>query len=604
VLFSRRQQQPLDNRHIEDSLQVPASGPRKPDYMNIVLIYPYPLYDRSKAHEEDISALPMGLYYVAAVLKENGHHVDILNWFNIHKTPEKIVPVLEKKRPDIMGFSILNANRWGGIEIARIAKHINPNIKTVFGGVAATFLWKHFLDHFPEIDFVVLGEGEYTFLKLVRLIEKGDYKDLDTIEGIAFRKANAVLKTKDAPLIKNLDDLPIPARHFTYQQVVSSRGCPGKCTFCGSPQFWKRRVRFRSARNFVQELEMLYAKGVTFFYFSDDTFTVKKHRVVEICKGILEKGLPISWYAISRADHVNEEILYWMRKAGCIQISYGVESGSENIRELLGKPVKTKDIKQAFALTQQHGILARAYFIYGSPEETWETIEKTVDLIGAIRPLICISYILEIYPGTRLYLDYQKRFNVTDDIWLKRIEGICYFESDPTMTQERIMAFGQRIREAVYENLDLFADSLELIDNKAFFPMHADFCSRLGMTFSHGDYANIDAIKNKNKTAEKLFKKALEYAPDHRAYLGLGLLGQDNRNFQRAVEFLTEGVEHFPNSQELNLCLGVNLMNLGRFADALKCLLKFKDLPQTRHYISECYKALATKRKDEREKRG
>ncbi len=574
-----------------------AGGPGKLEFMKILLIYPYPLFDRSKAYEEDISTAPIGMYYVAAVLKEKGYDVEVFNWFDIHRTPEKIAATIREKRPNIIGFTIFNANRWGGIEIAGIAKQIDRNIKIVFGGVAATFLWEHFLRHFPEVDFVVLGEGEYTFLNLVQLIEKADYKHLAGIDGIAFRKGGKITKTQPARLINNLDELPIPAKYFTYQHVVSSRGCPGKCTFCGSPRFWKHRVRFRSAENFVRELEILNTKGVAFFYVSDDTFTAKPERVIDICKKILEKGLVISWFAISRVDHVNEDMLCWMRKAGCIQISYGVESGSEKIRKLLGKPLKTKHIKKAFALTYTYGLLARAYFIYGSPGETEETIEETIDLIKEIKPFICIPYILEIYPGTGLYHDYQRKCHFTDDIWLKRIEGICYFELDPTMTEKRVAAFGQKIRQAVYDNLPLFVSSLTLIDNKEFFKRHADFCSRLGLTFSHGDYAMVPAIKNKKQTAAKLFKMALDYAPDHRAYLGLGLLMQQTGDFIRAEKLLEEGIRHFPYSEELNLCLGVTLMNLGKFKDALQCLRKFEGSPRARHCMAQCFDALGNQKK-------
>jgi radical SAM superfamily enzyme YgiQ (UPF0313 family) len=565
--------------------------------MKVLLIYPYPLFDRSEAHEEDISAVPIGIYYVAAALKEKGYDVAVLNWYDIHKTPEKIAPTIEEKQPDVIGFSILNANRWGGIEIARIAKEINREIKVVFGGLTATFLWKHFLRHFPEVDFVVLGEGEHAFVKLVQIIEKADYKSLEDLDGIAYRKGRAITRTPASPLISNLDLLPIPARHFTYQHIVTSRGCPGKCTFCGSPRFWKHRVRFRSAENVVEELEILHRKGVTFFYFSDDTFTVKPKRVIEICKKILDKGLVISWFAISRVDHVNEEMLRWMRMAGCIQISYGVESGSPKIRNLLGKPLKTDQIKKAFALTHQHGLLARAYFIYGSPGETNKTIQKTIDLIQEIKPFVCISYILEIYPGTRLYQTCRRQFQFNDDVWLKRIEGICYFELDTTMTRNQVVAFGQKIRQAVYDNLPVFINALELSDKKALFPLHADFCSRLGMTLTHGDYATVPTIKNKKQTAERLFKKALDYAPDHRAYLGLGLLMQNARDFPGAAGFLMEGIQHFPHSEELNLCLGVTFMNLGRFKDALQHFVKFQESPQAKHYIAECHRALDSQNK-------
>ncbi|MGD8757585.1 MAG: radical SAM protein, partial [Deltaproteobacteria bacterium] len=456
--------------------------------MKILIIYPYPLFDRSQ--EEDISVVPIGVYYVAAVLKKEGYDVEILNWYNIHKSPHRIVETFRAKKPDIIGFSILNANRWGGIEIAQIAKEIDPGVKVVFGGVAATFLWRHFLTHFSVIDFVVIGEGEYPFLNLVRVIEQGHDQQLQNIRGIAFRRGNRIVRTEAAKPINDLDELPIPATSFQYQHVASSRGCPGKCTFCGSPKFWGHKIRLRSPENFVKELELLYHKGIRFFYFSDDTFTINKERVVEICKEILKKRLKIVWVAISRADYVNETILYWMRKAGCIQVSYGVESGSERIRGLLNKRLKTDDIKRAFYLTHRYGILARAYFIYGCPEETGETIQATIDTIRQIKPFICVFYILEIYPGTKLYSDYQKKFHVSDDIWLKKVEGICYFESDPHLSQELILDFGKRLRTGFYTSLSTFAEALDLIDEEQFYEMHADFCSRLAMTFSQGDYAN------------------------------------------------------------------------------------------------------------------
>ncbi len=564
--------------------------------MKILLVYPYPLFDRSR--EEDISVVPVGLFYVAALLKENGYDAEVHNWYDIHKRPDEIVQVLAEKKPDVVGFSILNANRWGGIEIAQIAKNINPNVKIVFGGVAPTFLWKHFLTHFPEIDFVVVGEGEYAFLSLVRLIEKGKYKNLKNIKGIAFRKGHRVIKTKAPEPISDLDEVVIPAKYFRYQHVVSSRGCSARCTFCGSPKMWGHRIRFRSPENFVEELELLSSKGVGSFYFSDDTFTVNKKRVIDICKKIIEKQLGITWVAISRVDHVDDEVLYWMRRAGCVQISYGVESGSEKIRGLLNKGLKADHVKNAFALTHTHGILARAYFIYGSPEETRETIQETIDLIKKTKPFVCIFYILEIYPGTKLYVDYQKKFGATDEVWLNKMEGICYFETDSNLSQELVFDFGRRLRNALYANVAGFVDALALADKKELYEKHADFCSRLGMTFSHGEYARVEAIKEKHRVAEKLFRKALTYFPDHRAYLGLGILRQNEGNPEEAVEILSEGVKHFPDSQQLNMCLGVNCINIGDHDKALSYLLGLQDSKEACFHIAGCYKALGIAEKE------
>jgi len=565
--------------------------------MKILLIYPYCLEDR--LHEEDISVPPMGLYYVGAVLMEKGFDVEILNWYNINKTPWKIKETLIAKNPDIIGFSILHANRWGGIEIAGAARRINPNVKIIFGGIGATFLWRHLLAHFKEIDFVVMGEGEYTFRNLVECIENKGYGDIENISGIAFRKKGEAIKTKVAPAIGELDRLPNPAKYFEYQHVSATRGCPGNCTFCGSPQFWGHKVRFHSPDYFVDQLEYLYKKGITFFYFSDDTFTLKKDRVIDICMKIIERNLKISWAAISRVNYVSEDMLYWMRKAGCTQISYGVESGSEKIRNgVLKKNIKADQIKNAFALTTKQGIMARAYFIYGSPGENRDTIQETMDLIHDIKPLSIIFYILDIFPGTALYSDFRKKFKVTDDIWLKQVEDIMYFETDPGLTRELILAFGEKLRMYFYENLPGFVDAIELTDKKEFYEMHSDFLSRLGMTFTHGDYARIEAINGKDGIAERLYARSLDYHPDHRAYLGLGIIRQKNGEYRGSVRLLSEGVKYFPHSEPLHMCLGISYMNLGEYDKALPCFLKFQGSKDAVYHIAGCYKALGDPEKE------
>jgi anaerobic magnesium-protoporphyrin IX monomethyl ester cyclase len=180
--------------------------------LKILLIYPYWLEKR--ADTQDITVPPIGMYYIGAVLKEKHYDVEILNWCRINETPEEIEKILSEKKPDVFGFSILQANRWGGIEIAGIAKKIHPNVKIVFGGVTPTFLWKHFLTHFPEIDIVVIGEGEYTFLHLVEFFKKDKEQNLEDIHGIAYRKNNEIVRTAPAEPVHDLDTLPAPANYF------------------------------------------------------------------------------------------------------------------------------------------------------------------------------------------------------------------------------------------------------------------------------------------------------------------------------------------------------------------------------------------------------
>ncbi len=554
--------------------------------MKILLIYPFFLDERIRA--EDVGAVPVGLYYIGALLKENFHDVEILNWHNMKDRIGDIENILREKSPDMIGFSIVHANRWGAIDIAGIAKRILPGVKTVLGGIGATFLWKHLLDSFEEIDFIVVGEGEYSFLRLVDCVREGRYSDIPSVKGIAFRRDGKCISTGPSDFVRDLDRLPMPSEHFIFQHVVSSRGCPSDCTFCGSPRFWGRRVRFHSPEYFVRQLEHLHHKGISFFYISDDTFTMREDRVIEICRRIIGMNLAITWFAISRVNFISEEMLYWMRKAGCIQISFGVESGSEKIRNALNKKIKVDDIKKAFTLTKKYGILPRAYFIYGNPGETQDTIRETIDLIMDIKPLSSIFYILDIFPGTSLYDSFQKRTGIGDDIWLERIEDIMYFETDERLSQDMILAFGHKLRTAFFNNLPLFADDIELADREDLYECHSDFLSRLAMTFSHGDYSMIGAIPGREDASERLYRRALSYAPHPRAYLGLGSLSQRQRRYEESVRILSEGMQHFPDNDQIAMCCGISFIFLSQFEKAWQCFSRCPDSPEVTRYRNEC----------------
>ncbi len=558
--------------------------------MKILLIYPYFLEER--LHVEDIAAVPIGLYSVAAVLRESGHEVEILNWHAVQDAPEAVENCLREKKADVLGFSIFHANRWGGIDIARRAKAIDPRVTVVFGGIGATFLWEHLLANFAAIDYVVLGEGEFTLRELLDHLARGRPPAPEDIPGLAWRRSGRPVRNGDRKPIDDLDRLPVPAAHFSYPHLALTRGCPADCSFCGSPAFWGRRVRFRSAGHFLTELEALYAKGVAFFHFCDDTFTLGKDLVIEVCRGILQRGLRISWAAISRVDLVDEEVIAWMRRAGCIQVSYGVESGSEEIRRALNKRIRVAQVRKAFALTQGYGIMARAYFIYGCPGESRQTIQATVDLMEEIKPLGAIFYLLALFPGTALYESYRKRQGVGDEIWLRRVEDLLYFETDPRLTREGVLAFGRRLRSAFHEGLPRYVDAVELVDRREFFPLHADFCSRLGMTFDHGEYAALAAVQGKPEIAARLYRRALSYHPDARAFVGLAIHLQKAGDYDGSLRLLGEGLGHFPADPQLNLCAAVSRLNLGDPRGALGHLLPFQRAEAAVRMMADCYRAL------------
>ncbi len=558
--------------------------------MKVAFINPYCLDER--LIDYDIKVPPIGVYYLAAALIEAGYKCEIFNWFNMKGRFGQMERELKAFGPDYICISILHANRWGGIDISRLSKRILPDVPIIFGGPGATFLWQHLLKNFSEVDFIIYGEGEKSLIELINYLNDKNEKDLSSIKGIAYRKNGTPVLNDTMPLVENLDELPDPAKYFSFQHIISSRGCPWNCKFCGSPRIWNRRVRFHSPEYFVNQMERLHRKGINFFFVSDDTFTLKRERVIRICKMILEQGLDISWVAISRVNIVDDEILYWMRRAGCIQISYGVESGAPEIRKILNKNITNDEIKRAFKKTREYGLMPRAYFIYGNPGESRETINQTIRLIKEIKPLGAIFYILDIFPGTELYDDFLKKTKSDDDIWLKKIEDIMYFETDPSLDEKKILSFGRKLRKEFYKNLPKFALNLKLKDDPTLSKCHADFLSRLAMTFAFGDYANQKDIPNKSQTAQRLFERALTYQPIERAYLGLGMLFQRENNHKGAIKILKEGLCHFPDSSQLNTCLAVSLMNQGRVEEALNIFMRFLDVGKNAELALACAKAL------------
>jgi anaerobic magnesium-protoporphyrin IX monomethyl ester cyclase len=570
--------------------------------------------------DEDARVVPIGLYYMAALLLEKGFDARIINLAaqNTEKDAEKdtiqiFQEVIEKEKPDLIGFSVTNPNRINAVACAKAAKKSLPNAWIVFGGPAPTFMAAHLFTVCPEVDIMVKGEGETTILSLVKALAKetfvngrpkkdtGNTKSINSgsindkaekwepvrkIKGIALWENNKLVETEPAEPIQNLDALAHPSTYFVYQHLSMSRGCPGKCTFCGSPKFWgSTKIRSHSARWFAQEIQALAQRGVTHFYISDDTFTMDRGRVIDLCKLLVSANLHITWNAISRVDYIDKELLFWMRRAGCIQISFGIESGSQKIKKALGKPISNETCIQAFSLTRSHGIMPRAYFIYGSPGETHETIQESCDLLMQLKPLGTVFYMLVIFPGTHLYRQALQKGRVSDEIWHREIEDLPWFELDDTLDLSRVKAFGDKLRHTFFENLPQFVLDLDLVAEKTLYPFHADFLSRLAMTFSHGEYARI---KDPEKIAETLFERALSYSPDPRAFMGIAMLLQKQKKFTHAHSQLAKGLDHFPGNKELRVCMGVCLMNQAKFKEALPFFTPFKDDPGMDHYINIC----------------
>jgi radical SAM superfamily enzyme YgiQ (UPF0313 family) len=266
-----------------------------------------------------------------------------------------------------------------------MVRRLLPNTMIIVGGIHPTLLPERTLKDM-EADLLVIGEGKLTFRELISCLKED--RSFQKIPGIAYRLNGEIIINPLRPLIDNLDLLPFPARDLifnpedfsiNYGMIFTARGCPSKCIFCASNKLWSRKVRFRSKENILEELKaVIKTHSISYFRFTDDTFTLNKKRTLDLCQLIIDEKLNIAWECDTKVKCLDEELLEKMKEAGCIQVNIGVESGSERIRRLIRKECSIEKIEKAFRLINEVGIEAVAYFMFGFPSETKEDMEKTL----------------------------------------------------------------------------------------------------------------------------------------------------------------------------------------------------------------------------------
>jgi len=363
------------------------------------------------------NAYALGLLYIGAVLEKEGHNVWAYDMVNIslkqclHKTKRIMM-----EKPEYLGINCDSHNRYSCFKIAKLAKKMHPKTKIVLGGLHASYYYREILNKIPQIDAILLGEAEYTFRDLLNT-------EWEECAGIAFRKNNIIKVTKNRNKIQNLDELPIPKHEYFVDfidkygeaYINSSRGCPSRCRFCSPLGYWGG-FRSRSADSVMKEIEYLLEKfpSLRHIYFQEQCFTYDRTRVMEICNRLIQKGSPITWECETRVDTVDITLLEHMKKAGCIQVDYGIESGSEKIFKILCKDFTVQQCDNAFRWTQVAGLRSCAYLIVGSPGENRSTLRQTRRFLAKnIRNIteIQISFYY-IYPWSPFFRNiYNKRFN-------------------------------------------------------------------------------------------------------------------------------------------------------------------------------------------------
>jgi radical SAM superfamily enzyme YgiQ (UPF0313 family) len=400
----------------------------------------------SDRNDPYISLLPTGLCSLQACLRDAGFEAHLANFSGWKDTA--IRKELKGRKPDIVCISQWTHNRHASLDLARLIRRELPECTIIFGGGHATFRCREILGDDSGIDLVVLGEGEATLLEFAARVAAGrDWRD---IRGIASRRGAEVVVNESRPPAVELDRLPFASRYLEHaividrdlqaEFIITSRGCPSTCRFCSSPGFWNRRVRFRSPDNIVDEILFIRDRyGLIYFSLRDDTFTADRSRTIAFCRLLIERKAHILWNCQSRVTALDEELLTWMKRAGCECVQLGVESGSQRILAMLGKSITPVQVEQTAALIRKLGINLSVYLISDVPGETEDDIRQTLQLVRRIRPDDGYVSPLAYYPGTQLFEEAVAVGRVERNIFEKRRETALYASGAPGPNSGRIL---------------------------------------------------------------------------------------------------------------------------------------------------------------------
>ena len=386
--------------------------------MNILLVEP-----PKKTWElmGDCVSPPLGLAQLAAVLEKENIPVNIVDCNASKLSWDDLEDFIAKEKPDIVGTTTITPWFYKAIEVTRITKSVNPNIVTVLGGPHVTFTAEETLREYPEVDIIVRGEGEYTLPDLVRCL--GAKSDLFQVKGIAFRDRNRIAITETQPPV-DVNKLPLPAYHllpmnryyFTvfgnFTTILTSRGCPYRCTFCSEWRFWGARWRPRNPARVVDELEILNKKyGRDCFWFGDDCFNVDRNHIRGICTEIIKRNLRIAWYYQGRADFLikYQDLLPEMRRAGNLMVQIGIETHNNEELAEFRKNLSTKQIIEAIDLLKKNDIVSQGMMIIGTKNDSADAIINKVNFMKWLDSDFPIFTMYTPFPGSDVYEEAKSK---------------------------------------------------------------------------------------------------------------------------------------------------------------------------------------------------
>ena len=370
---------------------------------------------------------PLGLLYIASILKKNGYDSEVLDCNVTDWDIEIIANYIVDKNPDIVGIGIMTPQIVNTLKLCKKIKEKKSEIKICLGGSHVNSVGTEVFKYSNDIDFLIVGEGEYAFLDLIK-----NFKNINKVKNLIYKKHGKIKINDRRDPIKNLDDLPFPdfsmidiyaykspyVEGYPMIPIIASRGCPFNCSFCDAHRTHGRKLRKRSPKNIVDEIEYNIKRfGIKHVAIKDSSFILDKEWTNAVCDEIINRNLKIKWNCSSRVDNLDFDTLKKIKKAGCMMISFGVESGSQTVLNNINKKTTLQQVIDAFKMAKFVGLKTYAFFMIGNPGDNLERVKKTINFAKKLDPDLVAFQITEAYPGTELYDFGLKNKALADPQW-------------------------------------------------------------------------------------------------------------------------------------------------------------------------------------------
>jgi len=438
---------------------------------NAAIVFVTPPYDRIAPGYEFVKAVTnqspsLGLLHLAAEVREFGYRPSIIECDVFNLSVDDVVERIVADRPEYVGITLFTVGVWGAADIARKVKLRLPETTIIVGGPHISSMATETMQRFPEFDYAVVGEGEEALLQLLQALDNDG--NLNKVPALCYMEGGEVRTTPSLPIDRDLNRLPMPAwdllpnfpdaypaavydfPRLPVATIAASRGCPFHCKFCDTSTFGARVRAYGPERVFemIQHLQSEY--GVRHILFVDDLFLASKPRTQKLCELIIESGMKITWSCTARVDTVKPEILKLMKRAGCWEISFGLESGSNEILKSMDKAADIARSEQAVKWTAEAGIRTKGLFILGYPGETVETIEITKAFIRKLPISIMNLTKFTPYPGSPIYKEMYGTA-IRDDHWQK-MNGMNFLWAPEGMTVDDLDRHYQEVLFSFYKS--------------------------------------------------------------------------------------------------------------------------------------------------------